>query len=184
MNNVGANSDIHLVLFDEENRAIGFHSKLGECTGGVRIFIWYGWKFYSIYYNFHEEIGQVKEVVCARFWKWFYFEGYLSLCTGNQIYMSSGGPHYDKDDGSAGRTPLHRSACKRCCTGCTLHNVSLGLLVKSSRQIQVQKSVVRRLHAIFRSKVAGSPGGGVTSKELAYLKASSVFEIFLLKRYK
>ncbi|KAA0056677.1 hypothetical protein E6C27_scaffold73G00010 [Cucumis melo var. makuwa] len=33
---------------------------------------------------------------------------------------------------------------------------------KQSRQIQVQKSVVRRLHAIFRSKVAGSPGGGVT----------------------
>ena len=34
---------------------------------------------------------------------------------------------------------------------------------KQSRQIQVQKSVVRRLHAIFRSKVAGSPGGGVTT---------------------
>uniref|UniRef100_A0A9I9E9A3 Uncharacterized protein n=1 Tax=Cucumis melo TaxID=3656 RepID=A0A9I9E9A3_CUCME len=33
--------------------------------------------------------------------------------------------------------------------------VSLGLLVKSSRHIQVQKSVVRRLHAIFRSKVFG-----------------------------
>ncbi|TYK09349.1 RVP_2 domain-containing protein [Cucumis melo var. makuwa] len=28
--------------------------------------------------------------------------------------------------------------------------------------VVVQKSVVRRLHAIFRSKVAGSPGGGVT----------------------
>uniref|UniRef100_A0A9I9E494 Uncharacterized protein n=1 Tax=Cucumis melo TaxID=3656 RepID=A0A9I9E494_CUCME len=24
---VGANSDIHLVLFDEENRVVGFHSK-------------------------------------------------------------------------------------------------------------------------------------------------------------
>ncbi|KAA0063130.1 hypothetical protein E6C27_scaffold381G00040 [Cucumis melo var. makuwa] len=33
---------------------------------------------------------------------------------------------------------------------------------KQNRQIQVQKSVVRQLHAIFRSKVAGSPGGGVT----------------------
>ena len=33
---------------------------------------------------------------------------------------------------------------------------------KQSRQIQVQNNVVRRLHAIFRSKVAGSPGGGVT----------------------
>uniref|UniRef100_A0A9I9EK76 Transposase MuDR plant domain-containing protein n=1 Tax=Cucumis melo TaxID=3656 RepID=A0A9I9EK76_CUCME len=32
--------------------------------------------------------------------------------------------------------------------------VSFGLLVKSSRQIQIQKNVVRRLHAIFRSKVA------------------------------
>uniref|UniRef100_A0A9I9E8I1 Uncharacterized protein n=1 Tax=Cucumis melo TaxID=3656 RepID=A0A9I9E8I1_CUCME len=62
-------------------------------------------------------------------------------------------PHYDKDDRSAGRTPLHRRACKRCCIGCTLHN---------SRQIQIKKSVVRRLHAIFRSKLAGSPGGGVT----------------------
>ncbi|KAA0056695.1 hypothetical protein E6C27_scaffold73G00230 [Cucumis melo var. makuwa] len=39
--------------------------------------------------------------------------------------------------------------------------VSLGLLVKSVN-FKVQKSVVRRLHAIFRSKVAGSPGGGVT----------------------
>ena len=37
---------------------------------------------------------------------------------------------------------------------------------KQSRQIQVQKSVVRRLHAIFRSKVAGSPGGGVTTFNL------------------
>uniref|UniRef100_A0A9I9EB45 Uncharacterized protein n=1 Tax=Cucumis melo TaxID=3656 RepID=A0A9I9EB45_CUCME len=35
-------------------------------------------------------------------------------------------------------------------TMCTL--VSLGLLVKSSRQIHVQKSVVRWLHASFRSK--------------------------------
>ncbi|KAA0046087.1 hypothetical protein E6C27_scaffold157G00080 [Cucumis melo var. makuwa] len=34
---------------------------------------------------------------------------------------------------------------------------------KQSRQIQVQKSVVRRLHAIFRSKLAGSPGAGVAS---------------------
>uniref|UniRef100_A0A9I9EG17 Uncharacterized protein n=1 Tax=Cucumis melo TaxID=3656 RepID=A0A9I9EG17_CUCME len=38
--------------------------------------------------------------------------------------------------------------------------VSLGLLVKSVN-FKVYKSVVRRLHAIFRSKVAGSPGGGV-----------------------
>uniref|UniRef100_A0A9I9E733 Ubiquitin-like protease family profile domain-containing protein n=1 Tax=Cucumis melo TaxID=3656 RepID=A0A9I9E733_CUCME len=30
MKNVGANSDIHLVLFDEENRAVGFHSKSGD----------------------------------------------------------------------------------------------------------------------------------------------------------
>uniref|UniRef100_A0A9I9E300 Uncharacterized protein n=1 Tax=Cucumis melo TaxID=3656 RepID=A0A9I9E300_CUCME len=39
---------------------------------------------------------------------------------------------------------------------------------KQSRQIQVQKSVVRRLHAIFRSKVVGSPGGGVTTWEPEY----------------
>uniref|UniRef100_A0A9I9EG96 CACTA en-spm transposon protein n=1 Tax=Cucumis melo TaxID=3656 RepID=A0A9I9EG96_CUCME len=48
--------------------------------------------------------------------------------------------------------------------------VSLGLPVKSvnfeSRQIQVQKSVVRRLHAIFQSKVAGCAGGGVTCSAL------------------
>uniref|UniRef100_A0A9I9EB07 Uncharacterized protein n=1 Tax=Cucumis melo TaxID=3656 RepID=A0A9I9EB07_CUCME len=48
--------------------------------------------------------------------------------------------------------------------------VSLGLLMKSvnfeSRQIQVQKNVVRRLHAIFRSKVAGSPEGCVTLEVL------------------
>uniref|UniRef100_A0A9I9E5M3 Uncharacterized protein n=1 Tax=Cucumis melo TaxID=3656 RepID=A0A9I9E5M3_CUCME len=48
-------------------------------------------------------------------------------------------------------------------TMCTL--VSFGLLVKSvnskSQQIQVKKSVVRRLHAIFRSKLADSPEGGV-----------------------
>uniref|UniRef100_A0A9I9E763 Uncharacterized protein n=1 Tax=Cucumis melo TaxID=3656 RepID=A0A9I9E763_CUCME len=31
-----------------------------------------------------------------------------------------------------------------------------------SRQIHVKKSVVRRFHAIFWSKLAGSPGGGVT----------------------
>ncbi|KAL0560269.1 hypothetical protein IC582_000669 [Cucumis melo] len=37
---------------------------------------------------------------------------------------------------------------------------------KQSRQIQVQKSVVRQLHAIFWSKVAGSPGGGVTTDHL------------------
>ncbi|TYK31055.1 gag/pol protein [Cucumis melo var. makuwa] len=50
------------------------------------------------------------------------------------------------------------------------HKVSLGLLVKSvnfeSRQIQVQKSVVHWLHAIFRSKVAGSPEGGVTKTQV------------------
>ncbi|KAA0042134.1 DNA/RNA polymerases superfamily protein [Cucumis melo var. makuwa] len=40
--------------------------------------------------------------------------------------------------------------------------VSLGFLVKSVN-LEVQKSVVRQLHAIFRSKVAGSPGGGVTT---------------------
>uniref|UniRef100_A0A9I9EA44 hAT-like transposase RNase-H fold domain-containing protein n=1 Tax=Cucumis melo TaxID=3656 RepID=A0A9I9EA44_CUCME len=43
-------------------------------------------------------------------------------------------------------------------TMCTLVEIEFpvfkGLLVKSSRQIQVQKSIVRRLHAIFRSKVA------------------------------
>uniref|UniRef100_A0A9I9E2B4 Uncharacterized protein n=1 Tax=Cucumis melo TaxID=3656 RepID=A0A9I9E2B4_CUCME len=33
--NVGANSDIHLVLFDEENRAVGFHSK----SGGLWFFL-------------------------------------------------------------------------------------------------------------------------------------------------
>uniref|UniRef100_A0A9I9E6Y8 Retrotransposon gag domain-containing protein n=1 Tax=Cucumis melo TaxID=3656 RepID=A0A9I9E6Y8_CUCME len=42
-------------------------------------------------------------------------------------------------------------------TVCTL--VSLGLLVKSVN-FEVEKSVVRRLHAIFWSKVASSPGGG------------------------
>uniref|UniRef100_A0A9I9EG62 Uncharacterized protein n=1 Tax=Cucumis melo TaxID=3656 RepID=A0A9I9EG62_CUCME len=61
MKKVGANSDIHGVVFDEENRAVGFQSKSGECTGGVRIFIWYGWKAYSIYYNFHEEILEARD---------------------------------------------------------------------------------------------------------------------------
>ena len=62
MKEVGANSDIHWVLFDEENRAIGFmriHKVfsfycISECIDGVRIYIWYGWKAYSIYYNVHE----------------------------------------------------------------------------------------------------------------------------------
>uniref|UniRef100_A0A9I9ELC1 Uncharacterized protein n=1 Tax=Cucumis melo TaxID=3656 RepID=A0A9I9ELC1_CUCME len=88
-----------------------------------------------------------------------------------------GRPHYDKDDGSAGRVPLYRKACKRCCTGCTLHNVeiefpvSLGLLVISVNsevhfivdRYRKRKIVFGWLHAIFRSKLAGSPGGGVTS---------------------
>uniref|UniRef100_A0A9I9E6V8 CCHC-type domain-containing protein n=1 Tax=Cucumis melo TaxID=3656 RepID=A0A9I9E6V8_CUCME len=95
---------------------------------------------------------QVKEVVYVRFWKWICFEGYLNLCTGNQIYMSSDHEPEARDyrvhiswipllmlsvlrnnDAvvSAGRAPLHCRACKRCCTGCTLHNVSLGLPVKS-----------------------------------------------------
>ncbi|TYK21841.1 gag/pol protein [Cucumis melo var. makuwa] len=39
-----------------------------------------------------------------------------------------------------------------------------------SQQIQVQKSVVRRLHAIFRSEVAGSPGWGVTILVIADLR--------------
>uniref|UniRef100_A0A9I9EDC7 Uncharacterized protein n=1 Tax=Cucumis melo TaxID=3656 RepID=A0A9I9EDC7_CUCME len=157
-------------VFTRNQKDSGF-SCISECTGGVRISIWFGLKAYSIYYNFHE--GQVKEVVCARFLKLFCFEGYLSLFTGNQIYMSSElqlsmkepskiplltlsilcnndavvsveGPHYVKDDRSARWAPLHRRACKGCCTGCTLHNilhslyklqelrsVSLGLLVKS-----------------------------------------------------
>uniref|UniRef100_A0A9I9EJ84 Uncharacterized protein n=1 Tax=Cucumis melo TaxID=3656 RepID=A0A9I9EJ84_CUCME len=37
-----------------------------------------------------------------------------------------------------------------------------GTMCTQSRQIQVKKSVVRRLHTIFRSKLAGSPGRGVT----------------------
>uniref|UniRef100_A0A9I9EEC0 Uncharacterized protein n=1 Tax=Cucumis melo TaxID=3656 RepID=A0A9I9EEC0_CUCME len=65
-------------------------------------------------------------------------------------------------------------------TVCTL--VSLGLLVKSSRQIQVQKSVVRRLHAIFRSKVAGSPGGGVTTWYQSCLLHGNKIERLALRR--
>ncbi|KAA0053452.1 hypothetical protein E6C27_scaffold594G00030 [Cucumis melo var. makuwa] len=61
MKNVGANSDNDLVLFDEENRAVGFHSK----SGGLRE---------------------------------------------SDLYVFR--PHYDKDDGSAGRALLHCSACK------------------------------------------------------------------------
>ncbi|KAA0059539.1 Retroviral aspartyl protease [Cucumis melo var. makuwa] len=45
--------------------------------------------------------------------------------------------------------------------GCTAFLAHI-VVVQKSRQIQVQKSVVRRFHAIFQSKVAGSPGGGVT----------------------
>uniref|UniRef100_A0A9I9ED13 Uncharacterized protein n=1 Tax=Cucumis melo TaxID=3656 RepID=A0A9I9ED13_CUCME len=108
MKKVGANSDIHWVLFDEENRAVGFHAN----SRGL-------------------------------------WESHLHVFR----------PHYDKDDESAGRTPLHRRACKRCCIGCTLHNV--------------KKSVVRRLHAIFRSKLAGSPEGGVTC--LAKMNSKRVF---------
>ncbi|KAA0067851.1 Transposon Ty3-G Gag-Pol polyprotein [Cucumis melo var. makuwa] len=47
---------------------------------------------------------------------------------------------------------------------------------KQSRQIQVQKSVVRRLHAIFRSKVAGSPGEGVTVTDAEGLKEGCIFK--------
>uniref|UniRef100_A0A9I9EJZ1 CCHC-type domain-containing protein n=1 Tax=Cucumis melo TaxID=3656 RepID=A0A9I9EJZ1_CUCME len=161
-----------------------------ECTGGVRISILYGWKAYSIYYSFHEEIVQVKEVVCARFWKWFYFEGYLSLCTGNQIYRSSELQFSMKELSKMIYEIFINYMTKILSlrleiTVCTL--VSLDLLVKSvnfevhfilassshesfkqSRQIQVQKSVVRRLHVIFRSKVADvlkSKG----NKNVAYL---------------
>uniref|UniRef100_A0A9I9EHW7 Uncharacterized protein n=1 Tax=Cucumis melo TaxID=3656 RepID=A0A9I9EHW7_CUCME len=94
-------------------------------------------------------MGQVKEVLCVRFLKLFGFEGYLSLFTGNQIYMSLdfNGPTTTKTMGVLGG--LHY----------IVELVSLGLLMKSvnseSRQIQVKKSVVHRLHAIFRSKLAG-----------------------------
>uniref|UniRef100_A0A9I9ED89 Uncharacterized protein n=1 Tax=Cucumis melo TaxID=3656 RepID=A0A9I9ED89_CUCME len=49
------------------NQEVSSFSCISECTSG----------------------GQIKEVVCAQFCKWFCFEGYLSLFTGNQIYMSS-----------------------------------------------------------------------------------------------
>uniref|UniRef100_A0A9I9EIV1 Uncharacterized protein n=1 Tax=Cucumis melo TaxID=3656 RepID=A0A9I9EIV1_CUCME len=51
------------LVFTRNQEVSGF-SCISKCTGGVRISIWYGWKAYSIYYNVHEEIRQVKEVVC------------------------------------------------------------------------------------------------------------------------
>uniref|UniRef100_A0A9I9EG99 Uncharacterized protein n=1 Tax=Cucumis melo TaxID=3656 RepID=A0A9I9EG99_CUCME len=51
--------------------------------------------------------------------------------------------------------------------------VSPGLLAESviyrlhflySRQISIEKSIVGWFHTVFRSKLAGSPGGGVTTK--------------------
>uniref|UniRef100_A0A9I9EGX3 Uncharacterized protein n=1 Tax=Cucumis melo TaxID=3656 RepID=A0A9I9EGX3_CUCME len=166
---VGANSDIHWVLFDEENRAAGFHSK----SGGLWFFLYL--RVYQWSYNLY--LGQVKEVVCARFLKWFGFEGREEL---NRAYRPRMQP----------RTMIYEIfinymieilSLRLEITMCTLRSssrclidclsllklqyrlpVSLGLLVKSSRQIQVQKSVVHQLHAIFRSKVASTPGGGVT----------------------
>uniref|UniRef100_A0A9I9EG76 Uncharacterized protein n=1 Tax=Cucumis melo TaxID=3656 RepID=A0A9I9EG76_CUCME len=149
MKNVGANSDFHLVLFDEENRAVGFHSKSGglwfflnklkrSCardsgSGSVLRMI------YEIFINYMTEILSLRLEI--------------TVCTLVEIDFP----------------------------------VSLGLLVKlvnfevhfilassshesfkQSRQIQVQNNVVRRLHAIFRSKVAGSPGGGVTKLLFGY----------------
>uniref|UniRef100_A0A9I9E2I7 Uncharacterized protein n=1 Tax=Cucumis melo TaxID=3656 RepID=A0A9I9E2I7_CUCME len=99
MKNVGANSDIYLVLFDEENRAVGFHSK----SGGP----------------------------------WFFLDKLKRSCA--------------RDSGSVS---VLRVIC--------VYARGIRFICLQSRQIQVQKSIIRRLHAIFRSKVAGSPGGGVT----------------------
>ena len=53
---------------------------------------------------------------------------------------------------------------------------------KQSRQIQVQKNGVRRLHAIFRSKVAGSPRGGVTTGIRAVCSMGYKVERLALRR--
>jgi hypothetical protein len=49
------------LVFTRNQEVSGF-SCISECIGGVRISIWYGWKAYSIYYNFHEEIVNQKRL--------------------------------------------------------------------------------------------------------------------------
>ncbi|KAA0046503.1 Retrovirus-related Pol polyprotein from transposon TNT 1-94 [Cucumis melo var. makuwa] len=58
------------------------------------------------------------------------------------------------------------------CTGCALHNEDLSCVsrlaslsssrIQQSRQIPIKESDVDRLHIVFRSKLVGSPGEGVT----------------------
>uniref|UniRef100_A0A9I9CVE8 Uncharacterized protein n=1 Tax=Cucumis melo TaxID=3656 RepID=A0A9I9CVE8_CUCME len=156
---VGENSDIHWVLFDEENRVVGFHAKsgglwffLGRVRAILKAVLFRGLSEFihresDLYvFSIHLETRFLKEIYASTWilnvWKMIYeiFINYMTKILSLRLEI----------------------------TMCTL--VSLGLLVKSvnseSRQIQVKESVVRRLHAILWSKLAGSLGGGVTSKHI------------------
>ncbi|TYK29120.1 hypothetical protein E5676_scaffold120G002610 [Cucumis melo var. makuwa] len=73
------------------------------------------------------------------------------------------GSHYDKDDGSVGRAPLHRRACKRCCTGESCHHVladdadriKTGCK-KIGRQERVEPSDPEKAYEIERLKKLGA----------------------------
>uniref|UniRef100_A0A9I9EH97 Retrotransposon gag domain-containing protein n=1 Tax=Cucumis melo TaxID=3656 RepID=A0A9I9EH97_CUCME len=238
MKNIGANSDIHLVLFDEENRAVGFHSKSrGLWESDLHVF--------RLASSSHESFKQSRQIqeschhvlvdyagrirtgckgstdpVDAENWlnmleKCFdvmnchkerkvrlatfllqkdaegWWKSILARCSDARALdrQTFRGIFEDKyypstyceakrdeflglkqgslsmDEYERKYTELSRyadvivaSKSERCRRLASLSHESF----KQSRQIQVQKSVVRRLHAIFRSKVAGSPRGGVT----------------------
>uniref|UniRef100_A0A9I9EM91 Uncharacterized protein n=1 Tax=Cucumis melo TaxID=3656 RepID=A0A9I9EM91_CUCME len=122
MKKVGANSDIHWVLFDEENMVAGFHTN----SEGL-------WMIYEISVNY------VTEILSLRL--------EITVCILVEI-------EFPVPDRLLSLLKLRYRL-----------PVSLGLLVKSvnfeSTDTGKEKSLTCRLHVVFRSKRAGSPGGGV-----------------------
>ncbi|KAA0035073.1 uncharacterized protein E6C27_scaffold57G001380 [Cucumis melo var. makuwa] len=134
------------LVFTRNQEVSGF-SCISECIGGVRISIWNKLKRSCAR---DSGSGSVLRVICV------YARGIRFICLQIPLLTLSVLRNNDAVVEIDFPVPVDCLSLRK------LHYrlpVSLGLLVKSvnfeSRQIQVQKSVVRRLHAIFRSKVAG-----------------------------
>ncbi|KAA0032479.1 DNA/RNA polymerases superfamily protein [Cucumis melo var. makuwa] len=87
----------------------------------------------------------------------------LSVLHNNDAVVNVRRPHYDKDDGSIGRVPLHRVSKFTC-------EISYFQATLHSRQISIKESDVDRLHAVFRSKLVGSSGVVVTACNVSFIK--------------
>uniref|UniRef100_A0A9I9EBB1 Uncharacterized protein n=1 Tax=Cucumis melo TaxID=3656 RepID=A0A9I9EBB1_CUCME len=152
MKEVGANSDIHWVLFDEENRAIGFmriHKSVSMELGSI-----FGMVGKLIQFTITDKLKG--SCACDS-----------ESCSVSRFSMKAPSKMIYEIFINYMTEILSLILSLRLEITVDIEFlVSLGLLVKSvnyeSRQIQVKKSVVRRLHTTFRSKLAGSPEGGVT----------------------